>query len=400
MVSITAALARPFGELGLRLRRDSFITTNPINPQRTTANNTAKPTSVRMGRHRRERVRFLIGGHGNCHQGSRRGTAFALADKDGRRLDPTPRRSRPASPLAWPGQRTDPGPRQILMLRNTDDLLALTIGATDGEIGKIRDLYFDDDRWVVRYLVVETGSWLDGHKVLISPISTREPDWQAKVLPVTLNIAQVRGCPGIDTDKPVSRQHQIEYLDYYQYPHYWVGQGIWGGGIFPQALAPGYAGADASSMQVASEAYAKAERHRHRNEDPHLRSCKVVIGYHIRATDGDIGHVSGMLYDAETWAIRYLIVDTSNWWLGHKVLIAPQWIRGMQWADQTVSVDLTRAAVKAAPAFDSVMEVNRQMETDLYRHHAREGYWAEPIPAHGRAQPTVAPIARSADAAN
>jgi hypothetical protein len=286
------------------------------------------------------------------------------------------------------------------MLRNTDDLLALTIGATDGEIGRIRDLYFDDDRWVVRYLVVETGSWLAGHKVLISPISTREPDWTAKVLPVALNIEQVRNCPGIDTDQPVSRQHQIAYLDHYQYPYYWQGQGIWGGGIFPQALAPGYVGVDASSMQAASDAYAKAERHRHRNEDPHLRSCKVVIGYHLRASDGDIGHVSGMLYDEQTWAVRYLIVDTSNWWLGHKVLIAPQWIRSLNWADRTVSVELTRASVRAAPAFDSVMEVNRQMETELYRHHAREGYWAEDIPVRVAPPPTATPIARGADTAS
>lgn len=125
------------------------------------------------------------------------------------------------------------------------------------------------------------------------------------------------------------------------------------------------------------EAYLRDERARHRNDDPHLRSCNAVTGYHIQATDGEIGHVSGFLVDDETWAIRYLVVDTSNWWVGHKVLVAPPWITGVHWSDETVSIDLSRETIKNAPAYDETIDWGRDQELNLYRHHGRNGYWAD-----------------------
>ena len=98
--------------------------------------------------------------------------------------------------------------------------------------------------------------------------------------------------------------------------------------------------------------------------------------YHIEATDGDIGHVQNLLVDEETWAIRYMVVDTNNWWLGHEVLVAPQWIRGVRWADKMVSVALSQQAVKGAPLYDAAVPLSRAWEGDLYRHHGRAGYWA------------------------
>lgn len=124
------------------------------------------------------------------------------------------------------------------------------------------------------------------------------------------------------------------------------------------------------------EAYLRNERARHRNDDPHLRSCNAVTGYHIHTTDGEIGHVSDFLVDDETWAILYLIIDTSNWWVGHKVLVAPPWIKGVHWNDQTVAVDLSHEAIKSAPPYDSTSDLGRDQELDLYRHYGRSGYWA------------------------
>ena len=216
-----------------------------------------------------------------------------------------------------------------LMLHTLKDIEKCAIGATDGDIGKVKDLYFDDHAWAVRYLVVDTGSWLSGRKVLISPISIQTPDWSAHRLPVAITRDQVKNSPDIDTDKPVSRQHEVDYLGYYGYPNYWGGAGMWGGGMVPMAMVSRLRRPRREAPPTGKRAIdesAKAERARHRDDDPHLRSCEAVVGYHIHATDGEVGHVEGFLIDDETWAIRYLVVNTSNWWLGHKVLIAPQWI--------------------------------------------------------------------------
>jgi len=266
------------------------------------------------------------------------------------------------------------------MLRSMKDLEDYAIGATDGTIGHVKDFYFDDEAWVVRYLVVETGDWLLSRKVLISPIAIGHPNWADKVLPVSITKEQVKNSPDIDTEKPVSRQHEIQYLGYYGYPYYWGGAGLWGGGIYPNILAPDYpdfAPTPDTVQSQAEKAYAQAEVARHQDDDPHLRSCNAVMSYHIQATDGDIGHVQGLLVDDETWAIRYLIVDTSNWWLGHQVLIAPQWIQNVSWPDATVSVSLTQQAVKDAPPFDSATQLDRNHEKSIHEHYGRPGYWTE-----------------------
>ncbi|MEP7347237.1 MAG: PRC-barrel domain-containing protein [Gemmatimonadaceae bacterium] len=267
------------------------------------------------------------------------------------------------------------------MLRSMNDLEGYAIRATDGDIGRVTDFYFDDAAWVIRYLVVDTGSWLASRKVLISPVAIGRPNWTEKVLPVSITKEQVKNSPDIDTDKPISRQHEIRYLGYYGYPYYWGGAGLWGAGVYPGAMmAPGYvAGSIAiprSEPSEAEQSIAHAEAARHQNDDPHLRACKAIMSYHIEATDGDIGHVEGLLVDEETWAIRYIVVNTSNWWMGHRVLIAPQWIASVDWHDATVSINVTRQAVKEAPPYESAAELNREREASLYKHHGRPGYWA------------------------
>ena len=266
------------------------------------------------------------------------------------------------------------------MLRSMKNLEDYAIRATDGIIGHVKDFYFDDEAWVIRYLVVETGTWLSSRKVLISPISIGHPDWTERVLPVSITKEQVKNSPDIDTQKPVSRQHEMQYLGYYGYPYYWGGTGLWGDGIDPSMIMTGYAGFPSTLHPSEEEmAYARAEAARHRNDDPHLRSCKAVMGYHIQATDGDIGHVEGLLIDEETWAIRYVIVNTGNWWLGHQVLIAPQWIQDVSWSDATVSVNLTRQAVKDAPPYDSEGPLERKQEMGIHEHYGRPGYWASEV---------------------
>src|SRR5689334_4092581 len=114
------------------------------------------------------------------------------------------------------------------MIRGADGLKGFTIGATDGEVGGVNDLYFDDERWVIRYLVVDTGNWLPGRKVLISPHAVRTTQWELRRVDVALTRQQVKGSPDIDTDKPVSRQHEAAFFSYYGYPAYWDGTSLWG----------------------------------------------------------------------------------------------------------------------------------------------------------------------------
>jgi len=272
------------------------------------------------------------------------------------------------------------------MLRQFKDLLDLSLTATDGEIGDVKDLYFDDDAWTIRYLVVDAGSWLSSRKVLISPIAAGKPDWTKKLLPVALNREQVKNSPAVDTEMPVTRQHETDYLDYYSYPYYWGGMGLWGSGGYPSMLLPGYAGygSAAATRAESDSAQARTEARQRRTEsesDPHLRSCEAVVGYHIEASDGEIGHVQGLLVDEESWAIRYVVVSTSNWWFGHDVLVAPQWIQSVSWSEQTVSVDLTRDALKQAPWYDPELPLSREMEIAVHKHYGRAGYWPGTDPA-------------------
>ena len=257
------------------------------------------------------------------------------------------------------------------MLRNVKDLRGYAIRATDGVIGDVDDFYFDDEDWAIRYLVVDTGSWLSGRKVLVSPLAIGHPDWLARFLPVSLTKTQVETSPDIDTRKPVSRQHEAEYFGHYGYPYYWGGAGLWGMGAYPGSLT--IEGRIEEDMKLKRTAATQT------TDDSHLRSCSAVIGHHVHATDGDIGHVENFLIDDHTWAIRYLIVDTSNWWGGHQVLVAPQWIEAVSWLDGRVSVGLTRQAVKGAPPYDPAAQLDRQLEQGTYEHYGRPGYWTRTI---------------------
>jgi uncharacterized protein YrrD len=257
------------------------------------------------------------------------------------------------------------------MLRPLSELEGYTIGATDDTIGRVTDLYFDDRVWTLRYFVVETGKWLASRKVLITPFSIGAPDRSDMILPASITRDQVRNSPEMDTDRPVSRQQEEQFLGYYGYPNYWMGGGLWG----PVAYPGGMLGGAMNGAPDIQDTQAWAERHQH--DDHHLRSGNAVRKYRIRATDGDIGHVQDMLVEDGTWAIRYLVVNTGHWWLGHAVLVSPQWINEVSWTDETVSVNLTRDSIKAAPPYTMETQLDRIEEETLHKHYAREGYWGD-----------------------
>jgi len=251
------------------------------------------------------------------------------------------------------------------MLKNANRLKGLVIQATDGEIGTVDQLYFDDETWAVRYLTIETGGWLSGRRVLISPISVVHADWQTKRLDVALTKKQVENSPNIDTHKPVSRQHEAEYLGYYGYPYYWGGPYLWGPASYPLGL----------TVPTASSKEALADRMRRESADSHLRSTEAITGYHIQATDGEIGHLEGFIVDEEAWAIRYIVAATRNWWPGKKILISPAWIQDVSWEASKVYVGLSQHTIKNGPEFIESMPITREYEVRLYLHYGRPPYW-------------------------
>jgi hypothetical protein len=266
------------------------------------------------------------------------------------------------------------------MLRDMKDMEGFAIGATDGTIGQVKDFYFDDEAWVIRYFVVETGTSHSRRRVLVSPMSIGQPDWSAKLLPAAITMDQVKNGPDIDTDKPISRQHEMGYLGYYGYPNYWGGGGLWGAGFYPDVLQAGLRIDDPKHANQPRRSLLKTKSKDksgeiRRKNDLHLRSANNVMRYYVHATDGDIGHVQGILVEEKTWAIRYVVVNTSNWWLGHQVIIAPEWIDHIVWEDSKVVVALTRQEMKDAPAYDSEAPLRRDQEKALHAYYAQNGYW-------------------------
>ncbi|MEO7736171.1 MAG: PRC-barrel domain-containing protein [Kofleriaceae bacterium] len=251
------------------------------------------------------------------------------------------------------------------MLSKAKTLHGYKLACLDGEIGNVSEFYFDDRHWTIRYLVADTGSWLKGRHVLISPYALNCAIASEHSFSIDLTKKQIEDSPPIDSDLPVSQQFEQSYYDYYGWPRYWDGPNMWG--AYP------YLERDRSRWRH----YAKDE-----GWDTHLRSTHEVTGYHLHALDGEIGHVEDFIIDDErTWAIRYLIADTKNWWPGKHVLISPQWVQRVSWLDQQVFVDLSRESIKASPEFTADSLLTRGYEHGLYGHYGRNGYWMDAIGA-------------------
>jgi len=251
------------------------------------------------------------------------------------------------------------------MLRSIKELYNYKLEAEDGLIGRCKDFLFDDEAWTIRYMVADTGNWLVGRKVLISPISLKDPDWSSRLFPVRLDKKQIEEAPDLDEHAPVSRRHEIKWSQYYGWPYYWEGSGLWGEASYPSALF----------TQEQLEAAEQASQTESGEHDEHLRSAHEVTGYHILANDGRIGHVDDFIVDDETWSIRYMIADTRNWLPGKKVLISPGWVDSMDWAERVVQVNLTKDAIKNGPGYNPSEPINREYEVRLYDFYGRPKYW-------------------------
>jgi hypothetical protein len=226
-------------------------------------------------------------------------------------------------------------------LRKVGDLKGYRLHARDGEIGKLREVYFDDHRWMVRYFVVDTGSWLLERQVLIAAGAVTGVAETEKTIAVSLSREEVKHSPPPDVAKPVSRLFEEENEPYYD-------------PLRRPAPPP-------------SQAEAVVEI----PPDPHLRSSDEISGYRIHADDGEFGHVLDLVVDDQNWTVRYLEADTHHWWPGKKVLLAPAWVRSVNWAETAVRVGLTREAIKSAPAYDPSKAIAREYEIRLFKHYGK-----------------------------
>lgn len=247
------------------------------------------------------------------------------------------------------------------MLSKAKTLIGYKLDSRNGEMGKVENFYFDDRHWTIRYLVADSGNWLPGRQVLISPYALLDVSAEKQRVAIDLTKKQIEDSPSLESDLPVSRQFEEAYHGYYGWPTYWSGPFIWGT----------YSRFDRGHPPMSESGPAE------RAWDPHLRSTREVSGYHIQATDGEIGHVVDFILDDENWTIRYLIIDTRNWWPGKKILISPPWIERINWPQSKVFVNLSRERIRSAPEYTDESLLTREYEVRLHRHYDRQGYWDE-----------------------
>ena len=245
------------------------------------------------------------------------------------------------------------------MLCKAKSLRGYKLNGLDGEIGGVKEFYFDDKHWTVRYLVADTGNWLSERQVLISPHALTAISPEDQNISIKLTKQQIEDSPSLLSDLPVSKQFEDAYYGYYGWPVYSDSPYEWGS--YPHLVPISGENLPPSSLD--------------NKWDSHLRSTNAVSGYHIQASDGEVGHVEDFLIDDDLWTIRYLVVDTRNWWPGKRLLISPQWIEQVNWDDSRVLVHLTQELIKQAPEYSDETVVTREYEAALHRHYYRQGYW-------------------------
>jgi len=241
------------------------------------------------------------------------------------------------------------------MLRSLKELIGYEVLATDGLMGKTHDFLFSDDDWRVRYLVIDTGPWILGRKVLISPLALGQPVWASETFPVNLTREQVKSSPDFDLAKPVSRQYEERLHQHYNWAAYWG----------TAAAIPG------RPAHIPPQVFSDQEE-----EETHIRSVKELFGYMMSATDSEVGELTDFIVEDDGWQLRYMIVDASDMSEDDKqVLVSLDWINKIDVALKEISIDLTQQAIELSPDFDPGRPVNRQYEEVLYDYYGRPKYW-------------------------
>jgi len=255
------------------------------------------------------------------------------------------------------------------MLFAVSGLQGCPIAASDGRIGAVKDFLFDDRSWKLRWMVVDTGDWLPGRKVLIQPSAMAPLAIPPKPrlpmmspgdsLEVSVNLTkqQIEASPEAREDDPVSKDMESLLYDYYGWDAGWSATNLGENAIVPEAAERG-----AEDIETGPTG------------DPHLRSVASLMGYHVHASDGELGHVENLLADDGNWDIRYLVIATRSWWPGKVVQLARYAVTDIDWLDRQVKLNVTRDQVQSAPAWDPVAMTNELNEEQHHRHFGWPGY--------------------------
>jgi uncharacterized protein YrrD len=259
------------------------------------------------------------------------------------------------------------------MLLEVGELNRLKVDAIDGAIGAVKDVYFDDVHWVIRHMVIAAGGWLNGRHVLISPMSVSGVRWADKTMQVNLTRKQVMDSPPIDTGGPLSRQHEIDYYNYYGYANYWAGTRLSSLAMYPIPWVGASPDAAFVRGRLPDEMIARDRKElldiERESGGTHLRSAREVLAYQIMARDGPIGSVEEFLFDDQTWAIRCIVVDTGNWLPGKHVLIRPGWVEQVSWSEHEAVLNVPREVVETSPEYDRPAHLARKDEAGSTARH-------------------------------
>jgi hypothetical protein len=247
------------------------------------------------------------------------------------------------------------------------------IKSVDLAFGDIRDLYFDDVSWMLRYFVVDVGTWLEGRHVLISPESLTEYREDENAFACKLTRQQIHDSPLFDSQKTVSRQQEESLSKHYGWTPYWVTPMA----AFPLPGLYTYpivgAASDRWNQQnkmaptVAKEVEARQDMDR--EQEAHLRSFQEIKSYGLQATDGDIGELDDLLLDTASWRVTHIIVDTRKWWPGGQVVIDRALVTDISWGDAKIVVAMSREDVKNAPRFDKDQTITEPYMQQLSQYY-------------------------------
>jgi hypothetical protein len=248
-------------------------------------------------------------------------------------------------------------------------LKGFEIKATDGLIGMVSDFLFDDTTWALKWLVVDTGTWLIERKVLIHPSAIEAPTYEGgRILAVSLTRAQIEDSPNIRSDEPISREIELNLYDYYGWSPLWGGGGYFGSNAIASPLSSPPMFGHVSAGTAGADDLAPVAR------DSHLRSTTDAVGYHVHATDGMIGHVENFLIDDTKWEIRYLIVDTRNLWPGRHVLISPFAVLETSWSRNEFRLNITKETIKSSPPWEPADIIHAEFADKLHNHYNWPSY--------------------------
>ncbi len=232
------------------------------------------------------------------------------------------------------------------MLQSLIQMRGDTIGASDGEIGHIQDFYFDDKQWVVRYVVVDTGVWIFGRSVLISPQAFKSTFEPGNPMLVILTRQQIEKSPPMESHKPVTRKYEEAYLGYYGWPYYWLGLGVWGMNNTTTPTPP--------PTESVGGTVAKGNQ-RSEDIDAHLQSIVDLGRYEVHVGGGEndesVGTVVDFLVEDRDWTIRHLVIKTGTWADEKTLLLAPSQVDRIDMTNKDLHVKVTRAHLMQATVY-------------------------------------------------